>query len=396
MEKEKGGSLLGGTLLIAGTAIGGGMLALPVLTAMGGFFPAVLIYFLCWIFMASTGILLVEIYLWKHDEVNLVSMASYTLGKTGKIIAWVLYLFLFYSLTVAYVAGGGNLVNDIFDYFVPWAAPSFGPLLFVAIFGFFVYTSAKAVDRVNRVLMFGLIISFIVFVTIGIPHINFSLLLRANLPMALLATPVVFTSFGFQGTVPTLTTYLKRDGKKVRLAIILGSGIPFICYVIWEGLILGIVPLSDLELTKSIGQSAVHPLKNILEYPWLFRVGEFFAFFAIVTSFLGVTLGLLDFLSDGLNIEKTPIGRFILCLLVYIPPLAFAIGNPSIFLNALHYAGGFGCALLLGLLPILMAWAGRYIHRFKGEELLPGGKMVLTILLLFIVFELSIMIIKIF
>lgn len=391
MTREKGGSLLGGTLLVAGTAIGGGMLALPVLTAMGGFFPAVLIYFLCWVFMASTGILLTEIYLWKQEEVNLVSMASYTLGNGGKIAAWIMYIFLFYSLTVAYVAGGGLVAGDFLQYFVSWSSPSFGPILFVAIFGLFVYRGAKAVDRMNSVLMAGLIISFIVFVVIGIPHIDFSQLTRKNFSSAFLATPVVFTSFGFQGIVPTLTTYLRRDGKRVRLAIIIGSAIPLICYIIWEALILGIIPLGDLEMAKGVGQSAVYPLKKILNFPWLFRVGEFFAFFAIVTSFLGVTLGLLDFLADGLKIQKTPLGRMLLCLMIYLPALAIALSNPTIFLKALQYAGGFGCALLLGLMPILMAWSGRYRHKFEGKRFLPGGKVVLTLLLLFIVFELCAM-----
>src|ERR1700722_18229331 len=115
MMESKGGSILGGGLIVAGTAIGGGMLALPVLTAPGGFLPAVIIYILCWLFMTATGLLLVEVLLWSKTEVNIVSMAKMTLGLPGKIVAWVLYLFLFYSLTVAYLSGGGALVGDVFE-----------------------------------------------------------------------------------------------------------------------------------------------------------------------------------------------------------------------------------------------------------------------------------------
>jgi len=133
--KERKGHVLGGTLIIAGTSIGGGVLALPILTALGGFLPAVLIYFLCWLFMAGTGLLFMEIFLWSDKEINLVSMAKMTLGRGGQIISWVLYIFLFYSLTVAYIAGGGGLVGDVFELLgfervADWA----GPLVFVLIF----------------------------------------------------------------------------------------------------------------------------------------------------------------------------------------------------------------------------------------------------------------------
>ncbi len=102
----KTGTFWGGALLVAGTAIGGGMLALPVLTAPGGFFPAILIYILSAFFMGATALLFMEVFLWSPQEVNLVSMAQMTLGRAGKIVVWLLYLFFFYSLVVAYIGGG--------------------------------------------------------------------------------------------------------------------------------------------------------------------------------------------------------------------------------------------------------------------------------------------------
>lgn len=393
MELNKGGSLIGGALLVAGTAIGGGMLALPVLTATGGFIPATVIYVLCWLFMACTGLLLMEIFLWSKDEVNIVSMAQMTLGLGGKIAAWLLYIFLFYSLTVAYISGGGGLVTDIFEAFGRKDIPSWvSPLIFVGVFAPFVVIGPKAVDRLNVLLMAGLIISFLLFVILGVAHINPSLLIRANWPLAFLATPVVFTSFGFQGIVPTLTNYLDRNTTKVKRAIVIGSVIPLFVYILWEALILGVIPLRGLEEARLAGFSAVAPLKEFLHYRWLFRVGEFFAFFAIITSFLGVTLGLLDFLADGLHVKKTFNGRVLLSLLIFAPPLIFSMVNPYVFLSALHYAGGVGCALLLGLLPILMAWRGRYHFHYKSRYALPGGRLVLSLLILFVGAELILMV----
>lgn len=397
MELSHGGKIFGGALLVAGTAIGGGMLALPLLTAAGGFVPAISIYVLCWAFMASTGLLLMEVFLWSKEEVNIVSMARMTLGVWGKVLAWVIYLFLFYSLTIAYVSGGGKLVEDVLEAAGQSDYPTWiGPLVFVILFAPFVGLGARAVDRVNVALMSGLIISFLFFVFLGVRHVELKLLENMNWPLALAATPVMFTSFGFQGIVPTLTNYLDRNPDKVKRAILIGSALPLIVYIIWEGLILGVIPLEQLESARKAGLSAVAPLRNILHLPWLYMVGEFFAFFAIVTSFLGVTLGLLDFLADGLKVKKNVRGRSLLSLLIFIPPLIFAMLNPCVFLNALHYAGGLGCALLLGLLPILMAWSGRYRLKLKSLYSLPGGRITLSFLLLFVLFELVQMVVKIY
>jgi tyrosine-specific transport protein len=65
------GHVFGGTMLIAGTMVGVGMLALPVATGEGGFFPAVVIYLICWLFMLCTGLLLLEVCTWMPKDSNL-------------------------------------------------------------------------------------------------------------------------------------------------------------------------------------------------------------------------------------------------------------------------------------------------------------------------------------
>jgi tyrosine-specific transport protein len=92
---------------------------------------------------------------------------------------------------------------------------------------------------------------------------------------------------------------------------------------------------------------------------------------------LGVSISLMDFLADGLHVKKTPLGRLGLSLLTFAPPLYFAISYPRIFFIALGYAGGFGVAILLGLLPALMVWSGRYRLGLSGAYQAPGGKAAL-------------------
>lgn len=381
-------SVFKGTLLVAGTSIGGGMLALPILTGIAGFIPSILVYLLCWLFMASTGLLLLEVCFWMEADANISSMAERTLGRPGKWAATILYLFLFYCLTLAYIVGCGDLAVELSQNTIPeWA----GSLIFVALFAPLIFAGARVVGRINVGLMIGLAVSYFAFVWLGYRHINTELLLNRNWSAITMAFPIAFIAFAYQGIIPTLVSYMNRDIVKIKSAILLGTFIPFIVYVIWQGLILGIVPVDApgglLDALK-LGENAVQPLKIFLQSPNVYIVGQFFAFFALITSFLGVTLGLLDFLADGLNIKKTAKGKLLLCGLILIPPLLFAFTYPGIFLMALDYAGGFGSALLLGFLPILMVWSGRYRLHLPSAFHLPGGRITLTILALFVVFEL--------
>jgi tyrosine-specific transport protein len=208
------------------------------------------------------------------------------------------------------------------------------------------------------------------------------------------ALPVIFTSFSYQGVIPSLTAYMNRNAKMVRLSILFGTAIPFTVYVIWECLTLGIIPAfgpGSLTEAYNQGQSAIYPLKNYLNETFIYSVSRFFAFFALTTSFLGVTLGLLDFLSDSLQLEKKGFKKFLLCAIIFIPPIIVSLLNPKIFISALKYAGGIGCALLLGLLPVIMVWLGRYKKRYPLlTKQLPGGKFLLSSLLGFVIFELII------
>lgn len=380
-------SLLVGTLLIAGTCIGGGMLALPVVTSVTGFIPSICIFLLCWLAMSGTGLLFLEILQWMHQEANIVSMAQVILGRFGKIIAWVLYLFLFYSLNIAYIVESGKIVVGFMnDGIADWM----GPVIFLMLFAPCILIPTALAGKINMGLMIGLILSYLGFIVLGSSYVNLKLLAFADWSVALNALPIAFTSFAYQGIIPTLVTYLDYDIKRARKAILMGSFIPFIAYTIWQALIMGIIPVegaNGLAEARLNDLNAIQPMKYFVDNIYVYVLGQFFAFFALVTSFLGVTLGLRDFLADGLNIKKSMSGKILITSLIFIPPLFIAVIYPHIFLIMLEYAGGIGCALLLGLLPVLMVWRGRYHFHFKGIPQLFGGKWILALLATFVIFE---------
>lgn len=372
----------GAALIVAGTSIGAGMLALPVATSAGGFFPALFVYVVCWALMTISGLFILEIALKMPEGSNLVSMARKYLGAPGQILSWILYLFLFYSLSTAYISLGGALLAD-------WMQSSslVGSWLFLVFFGGIVFLGASFVDKLNELLMLGLFVSYAGFLFLGWSSVHPSYLLRSDIVAALPALPIIFTAFSYQGTVPSLTTYLNRDKKELKKAIVLGTSLVFVVYVIWQALILGIIPYegdAGLQQAKKLGESAVQPLRYQNVPGPIYLIGECFSFFAIATSFLGVTMGLFDFLADGLHVRKTLLGKIFLGFVTFLPSAFIAMSNPSIFFAALDYAGGFGCSTLLVLFPTLMILVSRYSMQEQDSGMVILSKSLLVALLLLV------------
>ena len=383
-DHVKKGSILGGILLIAGCCIGAGMLGLPVLSANAGFKPSIFSFIICWLFMLSTGLLVLEVNLAVGKGSNIVSMAERTLGQVGKWTSWLVFLFLFYSLMVAYLTAGGTLLVDFIQQIFGVALHSnIGSIIFCLLFGATIYLGTLAVDWLNRALMLGLVLSYSLLIFMGSPYIKDSLLQRTNWTQIIQVIPAAILSFGFHNLVPSMTTYLKGNVKALKWTFVIGSAIPLFIYLAWEWLILGIVPLQEFTQALDQGEIATQALKNVVGASWITDVAQIFAFFAIVTSLLGVALSFVDFLADGLKIEKTGLGKAKLINLVLVPPLIFAFFYPTIFLTALNYAGGIGAVILFGILPALMVWKGRYYQHYFVKPIVPGGKPVLVLIILF-------------
>lgn len=389
---HKHNHLLGGILLVAGTSIGVGMLALPVVTALGGFIPSLIIYLISWIFMVGIALLIVEACLWLPKDANLISISQKLLGTKGAVACWILYLFLFYCIMIAHMAIGGNAVSLAFSHSIPdWVST----LAYVIAFAPIVYLGTNAVDRINILLMVGVIITYILFLFVATPHIDMQNIARQNWSKIWPALPIILTAFGFQNLIPTLVNYMQRDFKKVKLAIWFGTSIPLVFYILWELMVLGVAPLEGenglLEALRT-GQSAVPALQAALPNSSLGLIAGFFSFFAMTTSFIGLAIAFFDFWADGLNWEKKGLKRIGIFLLVFGVPLVFVFVNPTIFFTALNLAGGLGMILLLGIMPILFVWFGRYIHKYPtNHAFVLGGRSTLIAMLGFCLIALAIM-----
>lgn len=378
--------IIGATFLIAGTCVGAGMLALPVETGAAGFLPSFVIITLAYIFMISTGLLLAEANLWMEEGAHIVTMSSKLLGKFGKLLSIILYIFMGYGSLIAYDSGGSTLIQNLFSSFgfdlARWQACT----MFGIVFGLMIFFGTHFVSKFNTYLVFGMIIAYVLIVVFGLREVSFSKLTYIDWSPSLSVLPLLLATFSFQMIIPSITPYLERDPKALRLSIILGTTIPYVVYMLWEVIVLGIVPVfGDNSLTWAFksGIVATQPLRAHANIPLLPQISECFAFFALVTSFLGIALGLYDFLSDFTKVKKQGLGKFVLIVAVIFPTLFFSILFPNAFLIALDATGGYGDAILSGLIPISMVWIGRYHKKIEGPYKVKGGKIFLLTLSFF-------------
>lgn len=380
------GKVFGGILLVAGTTIGAAMLALPTVTGMAGLKPTLLLFLFYWVVMTYSALLMLEVNLWMEGDVNLISMARATLGKPGEIVSWCLYLLLLYLLTTAYVAGSQQIITDFIETLTGYQLPEWaGPLPLLVVFGFFVFEGTRYVDWVNRLLMLGLAICFCTMVILLVPHVKPVLLQHSNPTHLMMAVSTAATSFGFHIIIPSLTTYMHRNKKKLVQVILIGSAIPMFIYALWEVATLGVIPLSgpsSIMQGYEQGTNGVELLVDQIGHGTIGLIAQIFSLFAIITSFLGVSLSLVDFLSDGLKVKKNLLGRAILCTLTFLPPFLIVLTYPRAFLLALQFAGAYCVMVLLAFLPALMVWSGRYRKGFPSTFRVPGGKIPLVIVML--------------
>ena len=368
---------LGSAMIIAGTSIGAGMLAIPATVAACGFWIASLLLVVTWFIMLLTALLLAEVNLSMENGSNFTRMAYATLGKTGRFVTWIGYLLLLYSLTAAYTAGGGNLVSSGFLMLNLHLPAWLNSLIFILILGALVYSGTRTVDHANKLLMLLKFITFLGFLLVILSAIRQDYLNveTQNINYLWLSFPILVTSFGFHHVIPSLRTYVQSDRATLRKAIIIGSIIPLIVYILWIAATLGSIPLYGKNSFQEIISSGDITGGIVLSYHSGFIRHFVYSFeaIAVTTSFLGVTLGLFDFNRDTYGLEKkTGINKLIVFIITFLPPLLFAIYYPSGFKVALGYASIFVAVLLIAL-PAAMVWVvrGRQgINHYASKALL--------------------------
>ena len=383
----------GSALIIAGTAIGAGMLAMPLTSAGMGFaFTAALLIGL-WLLLAYSGLLFVEVYQTaKRKDDGVATLAEKYFGIPGRIISTLSLFILLYALSAAYMAGGGTLLANALPKDFLGSADitlKISILIFTFILGAFVVIGTKGVDNITRVLFSGKIIAFILVLAIMLPKVIGENLTAMPLEYTLIlsAGPIFFTSFGFHVVMGSINNYLEGDVKRFRSAIIIGTAIPLMAYLLWQLATHGILSQNEFVAVLKDDPTLsglINATKTLRDTTLLSQVLPIFYSFALITSFLGVALGLFEGLNDLFKRTKMPANRVSLTIATFTPPLIFALFYPNGFLSALGYAGLL-CAFYCLILPIGLAWRTRKQYQDLPYRVAGGNLMLVVTLIIGII-----------
>lgn len=388
-------SVLNAIVLVAGTTVGAGILALPAVTQPAGVIPSTLALTGAWMYMATTGLFIAEVACKTmattgKPATSLKSMAAGSVGPTGAWLTSAAFVFLHMALLIAYCSRGGELLSSLL--------PGLGlppPLAFAGLFGGFIFVTkgTDALDQGNNIFATIVVASFFALVALVIPAGNLGqLFASSNWSQATDTIPTLLLSLVYHNVVPTVCAQLEGDRNKITKAVVVGSLIPFLMFVIWNAAVLAALPpgatatADPLEVLRSSGSPLV--AGGILA----------FSLSAIVTSFVGFVVALTDFFADFLGGEDSSstgpgfsLPKLRDFALTLVPPVLVALWDPSLFFQAIDKAGAFGVSTLFGLLPALMVLSQRskespvltrnpeFLGGYKRGPILPGPLLPLLV-----------------
>src|SRR5690625_5023311 len=335
------------------------MLAMPIISAGVGFRAIALILIGVWLIMSYTALLFVEVYKYTSIKEGFNTLTHKYLGGWASLTTAICMLALMYALLAAYISGGADVLTENLSQWLDAKVPSeVGVLLFALIFGGIVTLGTRVIDVFNKWIFAIKLIFLTIVLVLLVPQVQYINLLSLPVHQAslLLVLPVIFTSFGFHVNIPSIVDYMGGNQPKLRLIVIIGSALPLLIYLLWQLAVLGSIDqiafLNILENQSSI-QGLLVAIRKMVALPIINVSFNVFASAALITSFLGVSLGLYDYIADLTVKHKWINNTFAISLLTFAPPVTFALFYPKGFVLALGYAA-IPLVFLVLFLPVLL------------------------------------------
>jgi tyrosine-specific transport protein len=365
--------ILNAALLVSGTTIGGGFLALPTVVAPSGFYPSAVTLIGVWTYFLAQSFVLVECINrarnnnggQQDQSQGVAATAKSVFGIKGEVTIGVLLAVLIQATLVSQISRAGMM-------FPNYRAGCLISALSIAAVVFGPRSGIIFASKANAVLTSLFLLSAMSVFGCGIQMADWSRLSVSNnwssIPSAI---PTFLQLLVYGEIVPSVCQILKYNTKHIHGAIILGSIMTLCLQIGWSGLGLSLV-----------SSSAIDPVNVLLSSSGPVRIPLFcLAFTAILTTILGSYLALLstvnDFLGrkEGKNNLKSYSSsisqRMKVASVITIPASIIACTSPTIFLQAIDFAGSYPVLMLWGIIPPVIA----LVQRFKCRRDLREGEV---------------------
>lgn len=346
-RKPSGLSFAKATAILIGTTIGAGIFGIPYVVAKAGFLIGLIHLFVLGAVVLLINLYTGEIALRTKKRHMLAGYAEKYLGKFGKTAMALTAIFGIFGALIAYLIGEGQALSAIFG-----NNPLIFSLIFFVIVSTIIWFDLKAVAR-SELLISGIMLMVALLVAvISAPHVNIENLKPFDFSKFFLPYGVILFAFLGAAAVPEMRGQLEKmkERKKLKKAIVIGTSIPFIVYLIFALIVIGVTGIETTEVaTVGLG-------KAIGGYMVLF--GNIFAVLAMTTSFIALGLAMKWMLHYDYGINK----KLSWALTCFIPLAIFLAGARS-FIGVIGLTG----AVAGGIEGILLVMTARAAKR-KGER----------------------------
>ncbi|MFH1066119.1 MAG: aromatic amino acid transport family protein [Nanoarchaeota archaeon] len=351
--------VLGAVATLIGAIIGAGVLGIPYVIAKSGFLIGAVHIILLGLAALLINLYVGEIALRTKGKHQLTKYAEIYLGKYGKALMLFAMLIGLYGALTAYLIGEGASIGQLFG-----INPVFAMIIFFAIMAFFIFRGLNIIEGAEIYLnifrlVFIAILLFIAFYSFDFSNVSYTETSGFFVPYG-----AVFFALMGAAAIPELKEELRNNRKLLKKALIIGSIIPIVVYLVLAFAIIGVTGKSTTEIATQ-GLSS-------LGWPALI-VGDLFAIISMATAFLVLGLALKWVFEYDYKINK-----HIAFLLTMAVPFAIVFFISPGFSKVLGITG----AVAGGLEGILIVLIHSKAANHGNPEYVVKNRLILNILLI--------------
>lgn len=354
-------------LSLFGTAVGAGVLFLPIKAGAGGFWPLVILAIIAMpmIWLAHKGLARFVLSA-QNPNADITDAVEEHFGKTGATIITFAYFFAIYPIVLIYGVGITNtvdsfLVNQLgFESIPRWLLS--GALISIMTCG--VIFGKELMLKVTSLMVYPLVFILLALSIFLIPEWNTSMAEVApnwgEMPTIIwLAIPIIVFSFNHSPIISQFAKEQRRvygENAVKKTDMITGGAATMLMVFVMFFVFSVVLSLTPEQLGQAQEQniSVLSYLANIHSSPMISYLGPIVAFAAITSSyfghFLGAHEGLVGLVKSRSNMAETKINKVSL-LFIVLTTWIISIINPSI-LGMIESMGAPMIAAILFIMPI--------------------------------------------
>lgn len=316
------------TATLMGTVIGAGVLAIPSVIAQSGFLIGAIDIIVIGLAMLLLNLSLGEIVLRTNGHHQLTGYMEKYLGPWGKRLMMFSMIFGIYGALTAYIMGEGETLRTLFG-----GNPLWYSLLFFVVISLVIYKGVKATGRVALVVISFSVTVIILLSIFSISDINVTNLTSSHPARFLVPYGVILFAFLGTAAIPELREELIKEKQKLKKAIIIGSILPIVIYILFAAVVVGIVGLDGFTLLEPNQQIATVAL-SIYAHPVIGMLANVFAVLSMLTASLSLGLALREMYQYDYRLS--PRAAFALTMVL---PFVIGISHLTTFIRVIDVTG---------------------------------------------------------